>query len=221
MNVKIPGPKDFLRYVWGLRNYLIAIVAIFTLFYLLGYVAAMMMPDTGNLVISNFKDDVTPLKQLSPLGLMLGIFGNNALKCLLAIIIGLFFGILPVLFIMANGLVLGVVIGITMKNSGLLYVLVGTVPHGIIEIPMVFISSAIGLKLGTDVIKWILKNRALLSGDIIKGLISFIVSLIIYVFGDVAEGLTMYLLYVLPLLLLAAFVETFVTGPILYLLFGT
>jgi stage II sporulation protein M len=201
LNVKIPGPTDFFRYVRGLKYYLLVIVVIFTLFYLLGYVAAMMMPDTGNQVISNFKEDVTPLKQLSPLGLMLGIFLNNALKCLLAVVLGLFFGILPALFIMANGLVLGVVIGITMRNSGLLYVLVGTVPHGIIEIPMVFISSAIGLKLGIDVLYKLIKGRAGLSGDI-------------------KEGLTMFLIYILPLLFLAAFIETFVTGPILYLIFG-
>lgn len=201
VNVKIPGPIYFLKYIWGLKYYLLAIVLIFAAFYAIGYIAVMTVPDMGNTVVSNFRQEVSPLKELSPVGLMLGIFANNALKCLLVMVLGLAFGIAPVLFIVANGLILGIVVGVTMRSTSLLYVLVGVVPHGVIELPMVFISAAIGLKLGVDVLKALLGKKE-------------------SVVDKLVESLLVYIVWIFPLLFLAAFVETFVTGPILYLLFG-
>lgn len=201
VNVKIPGPIYFLKYIWGLKYYLLAIVLIFAAFYAIGYIAVMTVPDMGNMVVSNFRQEVSPLKELSPVGLMLGIFANNALKCLLVMVLGLAFGIAPVLFIVANGLILGIVVGVTMRSTSLLYVLVGVVPHGVIELPMVFISAAIGLKLGVDVLKALLGKKE-------------------SVVDKLVESLLIYIVWIFPLLFLAAFVETFVTGPILYLLFG-
>lgn len=201
VNVKIPGPIYFLKYIWGLKYYLLAIVLIFAAFYAIGYIAVMTVPDMGNMVVSNFRQEVSPLKELSPVGLMLGIFANNALKCLLVMVLGLAFGIAPVLFIVANGLILGIVVGVTMRSTSLLYVLVGVVPHGVIELPMVFISAAIGLKLGVDVLKALLGKKE-------------------SVVDKLVESLLVYIVWIFPLLFLAAFVETFVTGPILYLLFG-
>lgn len=201
MKVNIPGPISFCRYVWGLKYYILAVILIFAAFYTIGYVAAVSMPQVGNAVVSGFKEEVSPLKGLSPVGLMLGIFANNALKCLLVILLGLAFGIVPALFIVANGLILGIVIGVTMARTSLWYVLVGVVPHGVIELPMVFISAAIGLKLGVDVFRALLGKK--------EGL-----------YEKLKEGLLIYIVWIFPLLFLAAFVEAFVTGPILYLLFG-
>ncbi len=201
MNVSIPGPISFLKYVWGLRLYILAILLIFSVFFAIGYAAVMTVPEVGDTIVSNFKQEVSPLKELSPLGLMVGIFANNAFKCLLVIVLGLALGIAPIIFILANGLILGIVIGVTMKTTGLLYVLAGVVPHGVIELPMVFISAAIGLKLGVDVL------RAFMGKDV-------------KVVDKLVESLMIFIVWIFPLLFLAAFVETFVTGPILYLLFG-
>lgn len=201
LNVRIPGPVTFLKYVWELRLYILAAVAIFVAFYALGYLVAVSVPEVSDTFMSSFKEEVTPLKELSPVGLMLGIFANNAVKCLLVIILGVAFGIVPAFFMLANGLVLGIVIGVTMARTSLLYVLVGVVPHGLIELPMVFISAAIGLKLG------VLALRALFGKK--DGLLDKIV-----------EGLMIYIVWIFPLLFLAAFVETFVTGPVLSMLFG-
>lgn len=201
LNVRMPGPRTFLRYVWDLRLYILAVIVIFAVFYVMGYLAAVSIPEVGNSVVSNFKEEVSPLKEMSPIGLMLGIFANNALKCLLVIVLGPAFGLVPAFFILANGLILGIVIGVTMTRTSLLYVLVGVVPHGVIELPMVFISAAIGLKLGADVLRAILGKK--------EGL-----------FDKIKEALLVYIVWIFPLLFLAAFVETFVTGPILYMLFG-
>ena len=201
LDLRIPGPATFLRYVWDLRLYIVAVLIIFTVFYVIGYVAATSMPQVGGSVVSNFKSEVSPLKELSPVGLMLGIFANNALKCLLVIVLGIVFGIVPAFFVLANGLVLGLVIGMTISHTSLLYILVGVVPHGIIELPMVFISSAIGLKMGVLALKALLGKK--------EGIVN-----------KIQEALMIYIVWIFPLLFLAAFIETFVTGPVLYMLFG-
>jgi stage II sporulation protein M len=201
LNVRIPGPVTFLKYVWELRLYILAAMAIFVAFYALGYLVAVSVPEVSDTFMSSFKEEVSPLKELSPVGLMLGIFANNAVKCLLVIILGVAFGIVPAFFMLANGLVLGIVIGVTMARTSLLYVLVGVVPHGLIELPMVFISAAIGLKLGVAALRALFGKK--------DGLLDKIV-----------EGLLIYAVWIFPLLFLAAFVETFVTGPILSMLFG-
>jgi stage II sporulation protein M len=201
LNVRIPGPVTFLKYVWELRLYILAAVAIFVAFYALGYLVAVSVPEVSDTFMSSFKEEVTPLKELSPVGLMLGIFANNAVKCLLVIILGIAFGIVPAFFMLANGLVLGIVIGVTMARTSLLYVLVGVVPHGLIELPMVFISAAIGLKLGVAALRALFGKKDGLKDKIV-------------------EGLLIYAVWIFPLLFLAAFVETFVTGPVLSMLFG-
>ncbi len=200
-NKKIPGPRDFLGYAYRLRWYMLTVVAVFTVFAIFGYVIAATSPSFTDQTISGFKDEVGPLKQISALQLMLSIFENNVIKCFLVVVLGLALGIAPLLFMMANGIVIGIVVGATLTKTGLLYVLVGIVPHGIIEMPMVFLSAAIGLKLGFDVIRALVQRK-------------------VHLWRDVREGLLIFIFWVAPLLLLAAFMETFVTGTLLYILFA-
>jgi stage II sporulation protein M len=183
-----------------LRGYLLAAVLIFLAFYMLGYLFAVVSPSATDSAMSSFSDEVAPMKDLSPIGLMLGIFENNVIKTFLMMVLGLVFGIAPAIFTLVNGLMLGIVSGATASKYGLLYVAVGTIPHGIVELPMVLISAAIGLKLGTDLLLSIFRRR---------------VNLI----NDLKEGLLIYLCWIFPLLFLAAILETFVTGPLLYFLF--
>jgi len=195
----IPGPKDFFNYVYGVRWYLLVIVIVFAAFTTLGYIIAVTSPSFTDQTISSFKEEVGPLKQVSALELMLGIFENNAIKCFLVVILGPALGVAPLLFTIANGLVIGIVVGATIAKMGLLYVIVGIVPHGVIEMPMVFLSAAIGLKLGVDVFRAIILRR-------------------VHLWRDIKEGLLIFTFWIMPLLFLAAFTETFVTGTLLYLL---
>jgi stage II sporulation protein M len=198
---KVPGPRDFLGYVYGLRWYILAIMAVFAVFSWMGYMVTVLSPSTTDQIISGFKEEVGPLKDASALGLMLGIFENNAIKCFIVVVLGLAFGIAPLLFIMANGLVIGIVVGATLAKAGLFYVLVGIVPHGLIELPMVFVSAAIGLKLGVDALRALARRNVGLK-------------------REVREALLIFIFWVAPLLFVAAFLETFVTGALLYMLFS-
>ncbi|MBB6023959.1 stage II sporulation protein M [Paenibacillus sp. JGP012] len=78
------------------------------------------------------------------------IFFNNAIKSVLVIYAGIFFGILPIIFLLINGMVLGFVVHATMNNGASFFDIVvkGLLPHGIIEIPVIIIACAFGIKFG-------------------------------------------------------------------------
>ncbi|OPY25996.1 MAG: hypothetical protein A4E28_02792 [Methanocella sp. PtaU1.Bin125] len=198
---KIPGARDFLDYTYNLRWYVLAVVLVFALFTAIGYAIAVTSPAFTDQTIAGFREEVGPLKQTSALQLMLGIFENNVIKCFLVVVLGLALGIAPVLFMMANGIVIGIVVGATLAKAGLLYVVVGILPHGVIEMPMIFISAAIGLKLGFDVIRALVMKK-------------------VHLWKDIREGLLIFIFWVAPLLFVAAFLETFVTGTLLYMFFA-
>ncbi|OXM83162.1 stage II sporulation protein M [Paenibacillus rigui] len=83
------------------------------------------------------------------------IFWNNTSKSILIIGLGAFFGVLPLFFLLGNGLLLGYVMSASAQKESLLYVIKAIVPHGIIEIPAIIFACAIGLRFGALVMKWI------------------------------------------------------------------
>ena len=63
-------------------------------------------------------------------------------------IFGIFLGIFPMVVAMLNGYILGFVALLSVSNEGI-FVLWRLVPHGVFELPAVFISLGLGLKFGT------------------------------------------------------------------------
>ena len=86
------------------------------------------------------------------------------------------------------------------RRFNLPFALTLLLPHGVIEIPMILLSSAVGLRLGRSLLDKI-KGRGSLG-------------------AEVRRGLTLYVSVVLPLLLLAAVVEVYVTPIVVFSLFG-
>lgn len=75
----------------------------------------------------------------------------------LGVILGLVLGIFPIIFAIVNGYVLGFVASITVESEGL-FVLWRLLPHGIFELPAIFISLGLGLKFGINFLINIQKN---------------------------------------------------------------
>lgn len=130
--------------------------------------------------------------KLSPLDLIILILLNNSLKCLAAILLGPIFGIFPLLFVTTNGFVLGALSVISARTSGPWFFLLATAPHGVIEVPAVLLSAAVGLKEGWAFIKKLGGERVSLK-------------------AEVKRGLKLYLKVILPLVVLAALTEVFLT----------
>lgn len=197
----IPGPRDFLRYVRGLRYFLLIVVSLFVLCIIAGYAIAVAEPSMIDTLLSGLEQKAADLSSLSPVDMAIGIFVNNASGCFLAIGLGLILGIYPAFFIASNGVIIGVALGMVIAKYGavlgVLVFVIGLLPHGIFELSAVFISSAMGIKLAYDLVRSVIKSDL----NIIK--------------NSVWEAIQMYLFWILPILLVAAFIEVFVTGTIL------
>ena len=190
--------KD-MDYLYSLRKYIV----LATLIFIVSLIMGLLIPDP------RLAEDFDTLKKLA--GLIKGleppalqmivllalIFLNNALKSLMAIVLGIVFGLFPLYLIIYNGKVLGFVVDIFSKQQGILFVVAAVLPHGIIEVPVVLISSGIGFRLGY------VTYLSLKSGKLIEG-----------IKPELKQGMKFYFRRIVPLLFVAAFIETFVTPAI-------
>ncbi len=98
------------------------------------------------------KDLIKQASDLKGISLISFIFINNTLTSLVGMFLGIFLGIFPIITVLSNGVILGYVLQKTAVTIGPLQFW-RLIPHGIFELPAVFISLGLGLKLGTDFIK--------------------------------------------------------------------
>jgi stage II sporulation protein M len=99
-------------------------------------------------IISLINNLIKQTENLSSFELIKFIFFNNLQSSFLGMTLGLFFGIFPLLVLVVNGYILGFVASASVSANGFSS-LWRLFPHGIFELPAVFISLGLGLKLGT------------------------------------------------------------------------
>lgn len=183
--------KDDLAYLKSIRIFIGLSVFIFWLTAVMGYFAAAVDPELA----SNWTKELEMLKWIldqPPVLIMIIIFLKNLLASAMAMLLGLGLGLIPMLVVTSNGFLLGIVGYAALQKAGLLFLLAGILPHGVIELPVVLISIAIGFRLGYLLALTLAKERADLSGES-RMAVHFLVRI------------------VAPLLLLAAAIETFIT----------
>jgi stage II sporulation protein M len=120
------------------------------------------------------------------------IFINNAIKALGLIFLGILLGLPPVLFIALNGFVLGGLGSVLESVKGWGYVVASFLPHGVIEIPVILLATALGLTVGMESFKWLVRRDSRVKSRL-------------------SGGLKVYVTWILPGLALAAIIEAFVT----------
>ncbi len=134
------------------------------------------------------------LREFDPIQLMLFIFLNNSVKSFMVILLGPALGIVPFFFTVMNGGILGLAMGRVVESRGIAFALAAVLPHGIFEIPAIIASSAIGFRLAWEVLRKIFSG-----GNVLR---------------ELKKGLRFFLLRIAPLLLVAAFIEAFITPAI-------
>ncbi|HID26456.1 MAG TPA: stage II sporulation protein M [Methanosarcinales archaeon] len=192
--------KEALIYLHSIKYHILFISLWFIAFTIIGYWYSSENPSSAIKSLESMKGLFEWIKSLNPLFIMLLIFFNNAFKSFLALVLGIGFGIAPIAFVVLNGSVLGIMIQITKQTKGVLFVITALAPHGIIEIPMILLSASIGVKLGSEFINAIQGKNSNIKQEFKKG-ISF------------------YIHWILPLLFIAAIIETFITSTLIYYLF--
>src|SRR6266498_853401 len=134
---------------------------------------------------------------LYKLELAAAIFLNNTLKTVLAILLGSLFGIIPAVFLVGNGIALGVIFSLSAQTRGLWLSLLSIVPHGLLELPAVFLGTSIGLMVGSRVMKQLFSRPETTIGS------------------ELVQGLRFFITVILPLLFIAALVEAFLTSALI------
>ncbi|VVB92912.1 Stage II sporulation protein M [uncultured archaeon] len=182
-------------YLYSLRKYILAVTGIFIFFLIIGVQVSLTNPEKSASYIELFKKTFGWITQLDPFERMLAIFKNNAFNSLMALVLGIGFGFVPFFLVAVNGLFLGMVAETFSTEKGILFVLAAVLPHGIIELPMVLLSAAIGLRLGYEMFRFLKGERTNLKMEFM-------------------QGMWFYLVRIAPLLFVAAVIESYVTPVI-------
>lgn len=153
----------------------------------LGYFLAETYPEVVEKEIETLKEFLRGFSsgKLSPVEIFLLIFLNNSIKSFMAMLLGVFFGVIPVIFILLNGIILGFFAKFIGSEIGIVTFILLLLPHGILEIPAVILACSYGLWLGIEFVR----DRKNMKKHILKAVADFV-------------------RIVLPTLLVAAFIET-------------
>ena len=172
---------DYLR---ESKNFIYFSIGLFLVFSLIGFFVPV--PESIKVKILEMIQEL--LQQTEGLGwggLISFIFSNNIQSSFFSMVFGVFLGILPILSAMFNGYLLGFVLAMVIKTEGI-FSFWRLLPHGIFELPAIFISFGLGIKFGTFIF-W--KKRVEKFQEYFW------------------NSLRVFLFVILPLLILAAIIE--------------
>ena len=117
---------------------------------------------------------------------------NNTIKALLAIVSGIIAGLPSLAFVGFNGFTIGILVSAVQPDIGFIPIVAGLAPHGIIEIPLLLLSTSLGLLIGVEAIKCVMGRTS-------------------QVKTTMKRSLLLYAKWILPGLVLAALIEVFIT----------
>ncbi len=175
--------KESWKYIKESRNYIFIIVGIFLIFSVIGFLFPVFFVEQIQKLLQELIDKTAGLSMWQ---MILFIFFNNLQSSFVALVSGIVLGVFPILSGLINGYVLGFVGKKSVEVAGGL-VLLRLLPHGIFELPAIFLSMALGVKLG---MVWFSKKS--IKSEFVR---------------RVSQSLKIFLLIILPLLVIAAIIE--------------
>ena len=176
--------KKSLSHIKQSRNYIYAVIGLFLLSTIIGVVFNQQL----SFLDETLRELLEKTINLSPIELISFILLNNSLASILGVVSGIILGIFPITSSISNGVVLGYVL----SKVGILEFW-RLLPHGIFELPAVFISFGLGIKLGSFIFA---KNKI----KTLKQNLGLSIIAIVYI--------------IIPLLIIAAIIE----GALIFLL---
>lgn len=134
------------RYLKETKLFIFSSIAIFFLFALIGFF--VMPPESViDLIMKYIQELIAETEGKNAVEMFWFIFINNFQSSFIGIFSGVFFGIFPVVSSIVNGYMVGFVSNISVANAGI-FSLWRLFPHGIFELPAIFISFGMGIRLG-------------------------------------------------------------------------
>ena len=198
MKKQLRALGDFWREEYGRWVGMTAVA--FLVLVVLSYIAGRLFPEIPAAILTYFNEVVADSGIVRDDGSFsaLALFGNN----LRAMVLSTLYGFIPFLYLPAlsmgvNAILLGLVA--SSVNGQWLLLAAGILPHGIFELPALCLSLAAGLCLCQNINRYIRKNE--------KGIMKPLLLNILRVTG----------LVVIPLLVVAAIMESYVTPAVMQL----
>lgn len=198
MKKQLRALGDFWREEYGRWVGMTAVA--FLVLVVLSYIAGRLFPEISATVLTYFNEVVADSGIVRDDGSFsaLALFGNN----LRAMVLSTLYGFIPFLYLPAlsmgvNAILLGMVA--SSVNGQWLLLAAGILPHGIFELPALCLSLAAGLCLCQNINRYIRRNE--------KGIMKPLLLNILRVTG----------LVVIPLLVVAAIMESYVTPAVMQL----
>ena len=183
--------KKSWEYLKQIKKHILIIIIIFLITALISFI--FPAPDIiSEKIMEIIQEIIDKTQGMNSTELIIFIISNNVQTSFLGMIFGFILGIFPVITAVVNGYVLGFVGLMTLNLEGGISLL-KLLPHGIFELPAVFIALGLGLKLGTFPFQ---KNMK-------KSLREYL-----------ENSIRVFLLIVLPLLLIAGIIE----GSLIFIL---
>jgi stage II sporulation protein M len=181
-----------------LKNAIIFTIILFSATLTAGWVWTAHDPAIGENLMTLFEKEVVgQLKGDNPYEMSVKLFANNFETCILLFLGGASCGVLTVFILSLNGVVIGSIMEIIHHDHSPAFVVAAIVPHGIFEIPAFVIAGALGILLARSLIaEWY------------GGADTAI---------DAGRYARLFIVYVLPLVAIAAFVEAFITPVVIHL----
>jgi stage II sporulation protein M len=215
--------KDF-DYLYSSRKYILAVTGLFIVSIIFGFLESAANPTASEGLLDAFEKLAERIRVIEPpllqtMVLFLIIFLNNAIKSLAVIVLGLGFCILPLFFVAYNGQALGMVVDLFSREKGVLFVLAALLPHGIIEIPVILVSAGIGVRLGYLTYLSLRGGGANFDQGLVHVVGFYHKKFKMDMMPELKQGVDFYMRRLLPLLFLAAIVESNVTPLIVSLLY--
>ncbi len=183
-----------------MNRYLRFSLLIFVIGLALGAIFARPLQTALSPLMTDLKTLASGMKHEAFGAMMMTLFLHNLRTSVFMILGGILFGVLPALFVMVNGGLVGYVLAITYQathvNPFLLFA-AGILPHGIFEIPAYLLASAFGMRAGVLVFRSMGRNLGednwrKLGKDVLPTLL--IVVLFLFIAANIETGITPTLL---------------------------
>lgn len=182
---------EYTAYFRSIRRFTLFTSLLFFLAGVLGYQFAYLFPGAIEGAEAEMEKIGESLLAVGPVTLFLIIFINNTFKAYVMLFLGILGGIIPALFVFVNGFALGFIAFIFLQGFTFFDLLTSLIPHGIIEIPALIISAAMGMDLGKKYIHCLRTNT--------------------HFTAHIQKTSRIYWRFLMPTFFVAALVEAFIT----------
>ncbi len=173
------------------KIFIYSIVVLFFVFVLIGFFVPA--PESVIDLIKEFIEELLKQTEGMSFSELVGfIIMNNLQTSFFGMIFGIVLGIFPLLLTMSNGYLLGFVSKLSVQTDGFLS-LWRLLPHGIFELPAVFISLGLGMKIGSFLFQK-KKLKSLKEYSLNSFKVFFFVVIPLLIIAGIIEGALMFLL---------------------------